>query len=69
MAKQTVVVLSDDIDGREGDVETVTFALDGVQYEIDLHAKNAARLRKSLDPFVLKGRRVKQKRRRSTVTR
>jgi len=40
-------VLEDDLDGSEAD-ETVTFALDGVSYEIDLNAKNAAALRDSL---------------------
>ena len=40
MAKRTVVVLEDDLDGGPAD-ETVTFALDGVSYEIDLSSSNA----------------------------
>ena len=42
MARREVVVLEDDLEGGSAD-ETVKFALDGVQYEIDLTAKNAAR--------------------------
>ena len=44
-------MLEDDIDGSVAD-ETVTFALDGVTYEIDLNAKNAAALRDALAPYV-----------------
>ena len=51
MAKQTIHVLVDDLDGGEAD-ETVKFALDGVQYEIDLSASNAAKLRDAVAPFV-----------------
>jgi hypothetical protein len=43
----------DDLDGIPGDdVSTVTFALDGVSYEIDLREENAARLRESLSDYV-----------------
>ena len=37
----------DDIDGGDAE-ETVTFALDGVTYEIDLSGKNAKKLRDDL---------------------
>lgn len=57
MAQKTQVVLIDDIDGGSAD-ETVTFALDGVSYEIDLSAKNAAALRDAFAPWVGSGRRV-----------
>ncbi|GGK16465.1 Lsr2 family protein [Pilimelia terevasa] len=57
MARQTITVLTDDLDGATAD-ESVSFALDGVQYEIDLSAKNAERLRKALAPYVEKGTRV-----------
>jgi hypothetical protein len=43
VAKQTITKLIDDLDKGEAD-ETVKFGLDGVQYEIDLSAKNAAKL-------------------------
>ena len=57
MARREVVVLEDDLEGGGAD-ETVKFALDGVQYEIDLTAKNAARLRDSFADFIAHGRRV-----------
>ena len=57
MAQKTVVLLEDDLDGGSAD-ETVTFALDGVCYAIDLAAGNAARLRELFAPYVGAGRRV-----------
>jgi hypothetical protein len=47
MAQRVEVVLIDDIDGGHAD-ETVTFALDGISYEIDLSEKNARKLRDAL---------------------
>jgi len=61
MASRTVRVLIDDLSGEElsnEDAETVTFGLDGVTYEIDLSADNAAALRDTLAPYVSAGRRV-----------
>lgn len=60
MVQKTQVVLIDDIDGSEGD-ETVTFALDGVSYEIDLSAAHAAELRESLSQWIGHGRRTAAK--------
>jgi Lsr2 len=57
MAQKVQVVLVDDVDGGTAD-ETVTFALDGVSYEIDLTKKNAARLRDELSPWVGAARKV-----------
>jgi len=51
VAKRVVHELIDDINGQPAD-ESVTFGLDGVQYEIDLTAKNAAKFRDTLAPFV-----------------
>jgi len=51
MARTVVVQLTDDLDGGEAD-ETVSFAIDGKSFEIDLNAKNADRLRGALRPFV-----------------
>lgn len=51
MARQIVETLIDDLDGGEA-AETVTFGLDGKQYEIDLNTKNAAALRKALDRYI-----------------
>jgi hypothetical protein len=57
MAKQTITRLIDDLDDSDAD-ETVKFGLDGVQYEIDLSSKNAAKLRQVLEPYVNAGTRV-----------
>ena len=57
MAQRVVVTLEDDLDGGPAD-ETITFALDGTAYEIDLSANNAARLRNALAVFVANGRRT-----------
>jgi Lsr2 len=54
MAKRVIHELIDDMNGQPAD-ESVTFALDGVQYEIDLTSKNAAKLRDALAPFVAGG--------------
>lgn len=56
MAQKVEVVLVDDIDGSTAD-ETVTFALDGVSYEIDLSSKHAAELRESLARWIGHARR------------
>ncbi|WP_394289209.1 Lsr2 family protein [Microbacterium sp.] len=57
MAQRINVQLVDDIDGNDA-VETVSFALDGQQYEIDLSEENAANLRDALSLYVANGRRV-----------
>lgn len=57
MAQKVQVLLVDDIDGGEAD-ETVTFALDGKTYEIDLTTANADKLRGLLEPFVKGGRKT-----------
>lgn len=49
VAQKVQVLLVDDLDGGEAD-ETVTFALDGKTYEIDLTTANADKLRGLLDP-------------------
>ncbi|GMA38370.1 histone-like nucleoid-structuring protein Lsr2 [Mobilicoccus caccae] len=57
MAQRVQVILVDDVDGGEA-TESVTFALDGVTYEIDLSEKNAARLRDSMSEWVANARRA-----------
>lgn len=57
MAQKVQVVLVDDLDGGAAE-ETVSFALDGVSYEIDLSAANAAQLRDAFAQWVGHGRRV-----------
>lgn len=56
MAQKVNIVLVDDIDGSEAD-ETVSFALDGKEYAIDLNNKNAQKLRDALAPFLAHARR------------
>jgi uncharacterized protein YciI len=60
MARETIIRLSDDLDGGEA-IEEVTFALRGVDYEIDLSAKNVAALEKALEKFVTAGRKVSRR--------
>jgi hypothetical protein len=57
MAQKVQVILVDDVDGGEAD-ETVSFALDGVSYEIDVSAVNAEAIRDALAPWVGHARRV-----------
>lgn len=57
VAQKVQVLLVDDLDGGEAD-ETVTFALDGVTYEIDLTTANANTLRGLLNPYLESGRRT-----------
>ena len=58
MARKIHVQLVDDLSGEDAQ-ETVRFALDGVDYEIDLSAGNAAELREAMERFVSGGRRVR----------
>ena len=61
MAKRQVVEMTDDLDGKAipaGQGETVIFGLEGKEYEIDLSAKNAAKLRDSLAQYVGAARKV-----------
>ena len=57
MAQRVNVILVDDIDGDDA-AETVTFGLDGVDYEIDLNERNAEALRNALAAYIDAGRRV-----------
>jgi hypothetical protein len=57
MARRTVVMLTDDLDGSEA-AETVRFGLDGRDYEVDLSKKNAKSLRDGLKRYVEVGRKT-----------
>ncbi|AKU18044.1 histone-like nucleoid-structuring protein Lsr2 [Luteipulveratus mongoliensis] len=57
MAQKIQVLLVDDVDGGEA-TETVTFGLDGVNYEIDLSTGNSARLRDQLATWIGHSRRT-----------
>lgn len=50
MAKKRIITLIDDIDGTGAD-ETLTFAIDGRMYEIDLSVSNATALRAAIEPY------------------
>ncbi len=57
MAQKVQVLLVDDIDGGTAD-ETVSFALDGVSYEIDLTTEHATELRDALATWVGHARKI-----------
>ena len=65
MAQRVNVVLVDDLDGSDA-VETVSFALDGVDYEIDLGEQHAGELRNALALYIGHGRRTGGRRRKSS---
>jgi hypothetical protein len=51
MAQKVTVTLEDDLTGGPAK-QTVQFAFDGTDYEIDLNAKNAAAFGKQLAPYL-----------------
>jgi len=53
--EELTVSLIDDFDGTEA-AETVKFALDGKNYEIDLSKPNASELRRTLRPYIDRSR-------------
>jgi hypothetical protein len=57
VARKEVVELTDDLDQSPAS-QTVHFALEGVEYEIDLSEKNAKRFNAAIQPYVEKSRRV-----------
>ena len=69
MASKTIVEVIDDLDGSKAE-ETVRFAIDGTEYEIDLSGAHSKKLRDALQPYVKAGRKVGGKRggRRSGAT-
>ena len=55
----------DDLDGSTEEttpLETVPFTVEGTDYEIDLHADNAAKFRGVLGPYISAGRKATAKR-------
>jgi len=57
VAQKVQVLLVDDLDGGAAE-QTVTFALDGVSYEIDLNDKHAAELREAFATWIGHARKV-----------
>jgi hypothetical protein len=53
--EELTISLIDDFDGTEA-AETVKFALDGKNYEIDLSKPNASELRRTLRPYIDRSR-------------
>src|SRR5215213_3768996 len=60
--EETTYYRVDDLDGTEevGNVklETIRFAIDGKEYEIDLRSANANKLRRALAPFLKAARKA-----------
>jgi hypothetical protein len=57
MAQKVTVLLEDDLTGGPAE-QTVRFAFEGTDYEIDLNAKNAAAFGKQLAPYIEHARRA-----------
>lgn len=55
--RKVIHSLVDDIDGLPA-AGTVRFALDGVDYEIDLSSEHRERLLEIMDPYVVRARRL-----------
>ena len=67
MAQRVQIILEDDFDGTEAD-DTVLFGLDGAEYEVDLSADNAQRLRDALAPWVAVARKTGGRRKRASTS-
>jgi hypothetical protein len=57
--EEVTVTMIDDLDGSQAP-ETIAFALEGVNYEIDLSKRNVNGLRRVLKPYVEGGRKVRR---------
>jgi hypothetical protein len=68
VAQKKHVVLIDDVNGSPAS-ETVRFALDGTEYEIDLNEEHAEALRETFTEWIGPARRVSGRTRRSTARR
>jgi hypothetical protein len=67
MAQRVQIILEDDYDGGKAD-ETVSFSIDGAEYEIDLSASNAKGLRDALAPWLAHARKTGGRRKRGSAT-
>jgi hypothetical protein len=68
MATKTVVEFIDDLDGSTEDVKTVTLAVAGTDYEIDLSPTNRDKLDQALAPFLSAARKTSRGARASAAT-
>lgn len=67
MAKRVVEILVDDLTGEESDkIETITYSLDGSQYEIELAPKNADKFRGLFQDYIAVSRKTGGRRSSST---
>ena len=64
--QKTVVELVDDIDGSPAK-ETIRFALDSVEYTIDLSGRNAEKLRGDMEKWAKAAQRISGRRSRKTT--
>lgn len=62
MAQRIEHVLVDDLDGSSAADETIRFAIEGAEYEIDLTSRHAAEFRSALNAYVGAARRVSGRR-------
>ncbi|MQY18941.1 histone-like nucleoid-structuring protein Lsr2 [Nocardia macrotermitis] len=72
MAKKTLVETYDDVTGERIDTRlvptpTISFAIDGIEYEIDLGVKNRDELYAAFEPYVRAARKVGGRRRSSAA--
>ena len=68
VARKTQIMLEDDLTGElldDGAGDTISFALDGTSYEIDLSDDNAAEMREVLSRYTAAARKVATSGRRS----
>jgi hypothetical protein len=65
VAKQTQILLVDDIDGGEA-TATVRFGFEGVSYEIDLSQQHADQFASAIGPYLKAARRAPHARRRTS---
>ena len=71
MARQTYVQLVDDIDGSvidDDSGEAIEFSVSGVDYVIDLKAKNATEFHRKLDYYIEHATRVGGRKRKTAAT-
>jgi hypothetical protein len=68
MAQKVTVEMTDDLDGSQADT-TVSFAVDGSAYEIDLSKRNAAAMRRTFDRYIEHARKAGRSTRRTRGTR
>jgi Lsr2 len=53
------VVLTDDLDGSEA-TQTISYTINGQEYEIDLSEENVQRFHEALEPYVTNSRQVQR---------